>query len=1094
MKTRGILLKAFALLLILSPALRAADALAAGFANPPAQTKPWCYWYWISDNISKEGLTKDIEAMARIGIGEALIGNIFLDNQPAGRIKVLTEEWWQLVEHAIREGGRTGVNLGVFNCPGWSQSGGPWITPEQTMRYVVSSEIRVTGPKRFSAKLVAPNRQFQDIAVLAFPAPQDDNDTLAARSPRVTIAPLVAGAAAEKLVDGDLTNAVRLAGGPAARIAPVTVDITLAAPLTARSIQIYPTESAFGAECDLQAQDAAGEFKSVRKFKCDRSNPAIGTGFMPLGPVTVSFRATTSRHFRLVFSKFFGRGQQAELAEINLSGAARLEAYIEKQLAKMHPTPLPLADTYVWPTQAEPESAAFTVPAAAVRDLSAQLAADGTLTWEVPAGDWIVQRTGMTPTGMENSPASPEGKGLEVDKMNRELAQTHFDAFVGQLLKRMPAAERKALTRVIADSYEMGSQNWTDGMAKSFRQQYGYEPKPWLPVLSGRIVGSATQSERFLWDLRRMVADRVATDYVGGLNAAAKAHGLGLWLENYGHWGFPGEFLKYGGQSDRIGGEFWVTGELGSIECRAASSAANTYGKPFVSAESFTGGPPFQSAPSSLKVRGDWSFCEGINHVVLHVMIHQPDADRVPGINAPWGTEFNRHNTWFEQSKAWVNYERRSCWLLQQGWRVADVAYFIGEDAPKMTGGRNPALPPGRDFDYINAEVIEKHLSVRDGLLTLPHGTSYRVLVLPGQATMRPGVLRKIRDLVRAGATVVGPAPTRSPSMQGYPTCDDEVRQLATELWGGPMVPPSGERNVGKGKIVWGRSLEDVLAASGSPADLEFRPEAADAKLLFTHRRSAEAEIYFLSNQQDRTEKVGCVFRVAGRQPELWDAVSGERRDLPEWRVEGNRTTVPLEFAGRQSWFVVFRQPAAPAARPGSNFPAMTTLAAITGEWEVSFDPKWGGPAKVAFASPSDWSKHNIPGIKFYSGRAVYRKTFDYAPGSAGAGVVGRVLLDLGAVRDVAVVRVNGREVGTLWIAPWQVDVSTVLKPGANTLEIEVINPWNNRLVGDLALLPAERRTFLSLATVKANAPLLPAGLLGPVTLRTTTRPPSLRP
>ena len=383
---------------------------------------------------------------------------------------------------------------------------------------------------------------------------------------------------------------------------------------------------------------------------------------------------------------------------------------------------------------------------------------------------------------------------------------------------------------------------------------------------------------------------------------------------------------------------------------------------------------------------------------------------------------------------------------------------------------------------------------MRDGLLTLPHGTSYRVLVLPGQATMRPGVLRKIRDLVRAGATVVGPAPTRSPSMQGYPTCDDEVRQLATELWGGPMVPPSGERNVGKGKIVWGRSLEDVLAASGSPADLEFRPEAADAKLLFTHRRSAEAEIYFLSNQQDRTEKVGCVFRVAGRQPELWDAVSGERRDLPEWRVEGNRTTVPLEFAGRQSWFVVFRQPAAPAARPGSNFPAMTTLAAITGEWEVSFDPKWGGPAKVAFASPSDWSKHNIPGIKFYSGRAVYRKTFDYAPGSAGAGVVGRVLLDLGAVRDVAVVRVNGREVGTLWIAPWQVDVSTVLKPGANTLEIEVINPWNNRLVGDLALLPAERRTFLSLATVKANAPLLPAGLLGPVTLRTTTRPPSLRP
>lgn len=1065
------------------PALRAADLLAEGFARPPAQTKPWCYWYWISDNISKEGLTKDLEAMARVGIGEALIGNIFLDNQPAGQIKVLTEEWWQLVEHAIREGGRTGVNIGLFNCPGWSQSGGPWIKPSQTMRHVVSTEVRVTGPKHFAAKLVAPEEHFQDIAVLAFPAPQDDADTLAARSARVTISPAAPGG--EKLADGDLATSVIfpvVTAGP--KKAPFAVDIEVDAPLTARCLQIFPAEEAFGADAEVLAADSTGKLQTVRKFKCDRSNLSINVGPMPRGPVTVSLPATTSRHFRLVFSNFFGRGKKVELAEIKLSGAARLEAYVEKQLGKMHPTPLPLADTYVWPTQPEPDSAKLTVPIDAVRDLTTQLAADGTLTWDVPAGEWIVQRIGMAPTGMKNSPASPEGKGFEVDKMNRRLAQQHFDAFIGQLLKRMPAADRKAFTRVIADSYEMGSQNWTDGLAENFRQHFGYDPKPWLPVLSGRLVGSASQSERFLWDLRRLVADRVATDYVGGMNAAAKAAGLGLWLENYGHWGFPGEFLKYGGQSDRIGGEFWVTGDLGSIECRAASSAANTYGKPFVSAESFTGGPPFQNAPGALKARGDWSFCEGINHAVLHVMIQQPSDDKIPGINAPWGTEFNRHNTWFEQSRAWMDYERRSCWLLQQGWRVADVAYFIGEDAPKMTGGRVPELPPGRDFDYINAEVIEQSLRVQNGRLVLPHGVSYQVLVLPRQTTMRPAVLRKIGDLVRAGAIVLGEPPTHSPSMQDFPRADEQVRTLATEIWGGASVGPRGERAFGQGRVSWGQSLPEVFARLRSPADIEFRGAAGDVRLLSTHRRSAEAEIYFVSNQKDRAERVDCVFRVAGRQPELWDAVSGDRRDLAGWQVENGRTIVPLEFVGLQSWFVVFRRPAAPPSRPGRNFSPTTTLATLGGDWAVSFDPRWGGPAKTTFASLSDWTKHGDPGVRYYSGRAVYQKTFDYTPSAAGASAGGRVWLDLGEVRDVAVVRVNGREVATLWIAPWRVDVTAALQPGANTLEVEVINPWNNRLVGDLALPPAQRRTSLSLATVKARAPLIPAGLLGPVTLQ----------
>jgi hypothetical protein len=728
--------KALALLLVLPFGLLAAAAtpepptsLEAGFAQPPARTKPWCYWYWISDNISRDGLTRDLEAMARVGIGEAFVGNVFLDDVPAGTTKVLTPEWWALVEHAIREAGRVGVDLGLFNCPGWSQSGGPWIRPEQSMRHLVHSETRVVGPRPFEARLPVPKEPFQDVALVAFPAPSHDHESLRALSPTVTVTPSAPGA--ERLLDGDTGTEFRFPAGAASGSSTFALDLAVTEPFTARSLQLTPGTEPFGAECELLAADETGAFRSVRRFRADRSNMSLGVGFLPRGPVAVSFPATTATRFRLVFTGTFAGGSRPSLAEIELSGAAGLEAYVEKQLGKMHPTPLPMWDTYLWRTQAEPDTAQALVPRDRVLDLTPHLGADGTLKWEVPPGDWVIQRVGMAPTGMRNAPASPEGQGLEVDKMNRTLARSHFDAFIGEVVRRLPAADLKAFRHVVADSYEMGSQNWTDGFGDAFRRRYGYDPVPWLPVLGGRLVGSADASERFLWDLRRLVADRVATDYVGGLREACRAHGLELWLENYGHWGFPGEFLQYGGESDRVGGEYWVTGDLGSIECRAAASCANTYGKPFVSAESFTGGPAFRNAPRALAARGNWAFCEGVNHFVLHVYIHQPWEDRAPGINTWFGTEFNRHNTWFDRSRSWIDYLRRCCWLLQQGNRVADVAYFIGEDAPKMTGPRTPDLPPGRDFDFINAEVIETRLAVRDGTFTLPHGTTYQILVLP---------------------------------------------------------------------------------------------------------------------------------------------------------------------------------------------------------------------------------------------------------------------------------------------------------------------------------------------------------------------------
>ena len=832
--------------------MSADDDLATRFANPPDSTKPRCYWYWMDGHITREGITKDLEAMRRVGIGEGYIGVISgqSGSRPNPDPKALTGPWWGNIEHAIREGGRLGVDIGLFNSPGWSQSGGPWVKPEQAMRYVVQTETRLKGPQHFEGKLPAPSGSFQDFAVLAFPVPAGEGEQakITARTPEM-------------------------------------VSFEMPAPFTARSLTVRPA-GATNVTAELQASDDGKQFRTVKKFKVDRHNLGINVGPVPLAPVVASFPAVTARFFRLNFAPACKNG------EIELSSAARLELFADKALMKMFQAPLPPFDFYTWPAPAEPELPELAVRPETVLNLSKMLAPDGTLRWEVPAGDWLVLRTAMAPTGTKNSPAPAEATGLEVDKMNRIALKSHFDAYVGELLKRMPAAERKAWKHVVADSYEMGPQNWTDGFGADFQQRYGYDPLRFLPVLTGRIVGSAEQSDRFLWDLRRLVADRVAQDYVGGLRDLCREHGLKMWLENYGHWGFPAEFLQYGGQCDEVSGEFWVTGDLGGVELRDAASAAHIYDKPIVWAEAFTGGPAFLNTPRELKARGDWAFCEGINQFVLHVYIHQPWEDRKPGINAWFGTEFNRHNTWFDCSKPWVDYLRRCSVMLQAGKHVADVAYFIGEDAPKMAGSRQPEMPPGHDYDYINAEVIENRLEVKNGRFVLPDGMSYRLLVLPQSATMRPALLKKLSALVKAGGTVLGSAPERSPSLQDFPACDAEVRKLAADLWGG-------------GRVMQGIGLEEAFRRLNVTADV-----VVPGGILWKHRRDGDTDIYFLSNQKAHSRMETVSFRVKERAPELWYPDSGRIERPAVYDCAGEVVSLPIQFDSHGSVFVVFRQPA----------------------------------------------------------------------------------------------------------------------------------------------------------------------------------------
>ena len=1048
------------------------EALASGFVTPPDSIQTSVYWYWISNNISKEGVIKDLESMKKAGINRAFIGNIGQDDVPYGNVKMLSEEWWDILHAALKKATELDIEIGIFNSPGWSQSGGPWVKADQAMRYLASSETRAKGPQKFNAKLVQPTDSFQDVRVIAYPVPKDDQLTLNASNGTITSTPKVADLT--KITDGDQKSGIAIPKG-----GEITIDLKANAPFTARSLTVKPTEHPLGAQGELQVKEG-DNYRTLSKFDINRTNTALNVGFDQFAPVVVSIPATTGTDFRVIIK---GANAGSGLAEVALAAAPRVERFSEKTLAKMHPTPLPYWKDYQWPVQPAVEDAALMVDPAKVQDISQYLAADGTLTWDVPEGEWVILRMGMTPTGTTNSPAAPEATGYETDKMSREHIASHFDAHMGEILRRIPAEDRKTFKVVVQDSYETGGQNFTDGMIEEFKTRYGYDPTPYLPVYNGIVVGSEEASDRFLWDVRRMIADKVAYDYVGGLRDVSHQHGLHTWLENYGHWGFPGEFLMYGGQSDEIGGEFWSEGELGDIENRAASSCGHIYGKTKISAESNTcAGNSYARYPGVIKQRGDRFFAEGINNTLLHVYITQPD-DRLPGVNAWFGNEFNRHNTWFSQIDNYLTYLKRANFMLQQGLNVADAAYFIGEDAPKMTGIVDPALPTGYQFDYMNAEVIEKYMDVKDGKITLPHGTQYRILVLPKLETMRPELLAKIKELIEKGAVVMGPAPSRSPSLQNQPAADQQVKAMAAEIWGDVDGVNVKSRKLGKGMILNGMTMEEAFATIDCIPDLNI-PEGAPVH--YGHRTLDNAEIYFVSNQSDETIVVTPEFRVTGMQPELCAPTTGVIRKLPAYEQKQGATAVPLEMAPYESMFIVFKDKAGAASSTdvAANFPVPAQIADLKGPWTVDFADKVRGPQEpVVFESLTDWSTNADDKIKYYSGTATYKTNFklDKAPTDE------NILINLNDFVAMARVKVNGQDAGGVWTAPYELDITDFVKEGDNELEIEVVNTWVNRLIGDQKLPEAQRTTWTPCSPWTADSPLQKAGLMGPVVIESVT-------
>lgn len=1069
--TRAFLAGASALLM----GCAAADKREAEFVTPPSSVQTGTYWYWIEGNISKEGVEKDLEAMKAAGINRAFVANIggagTGDPNSQYKVEFMSDEWWNITRAALKKATELGIDIGMFNSPGWSQSGGPWIKAGQTMRYLNSSRTVVKGPGRVTVKLPQPADEFQDVKVVAFPNPTPAGTVLTTANASITAVPSMGDLTA--LTDGDNSTDVRFATN-----GEYIIEINPQDWFTARSIVVRPAPASINTDVELQAMDADGRYQTVSRFNINRTRDWKKVGFDPYADVAMSFDPVKSDSYRVVFRSV---GAGAGIAELALSSVPRVERYKEKSLAKLFQSEVPAWDEYLWREQPQADDRSMAVQPGQVIDLSDKMTADGTLTWDVPEGEWTVLRTGMTPTGVVNEPACPDATGYEVDKLSRKHAEEHFDAYIGEILRRIPADERKSFKLLVQDSYEVGGQNFTDDMIPVFKERYGYDPVPYLPVLSGVVVGSQHDSDAFLWDLRRLVADKISYDYVGGSREVAHKHGLTTWLENYGHWGFPGEFLQYGGQADEVGGEFWADPPLGDIENRLATSCAHIYGKKLTSSETSTSaGPSFVRTPSSLKQRMDRFFTYGVNNTVLHLYISQPSEDRLPGSNAWFGTEFNRNNTWFKYMDLYTQYIKRCNYMMRQGWYQADVAYFIGEDAPRMVGIMEPWIPAGYQFEHMNAEVIMRDMTVKDGMLTLPHGVQFKVLVLPRRLkTMRPELLEKIERLILDGAIVMGPAPERSPSLQNQPEADRRVKEMAARIWGDVDGVNVKQRRYGKGMICDGLDFETLFAQLGYVPDCKV-PDGMN--VYQGHQKDGDTDIYILSNQDNRALTMDVAFRVTGKQPELWDPVTGVIRKLPAFRQEEKTTVVPMRLDKNECVFVVFRKKGEPAATTlEANYPAPLRTQEVKDEWNVAFESAFKTPSPVRMTTLDNLSDNANDSIRYFSGTAIYTTTVNLDRAGRGE----HMFMAFDNVGTMAKVYINGKYAGGVWTAPYRLDVTDFVKNGRNDVKVEVVNTWVNRIVGDMNLPENQRDIYLYVNHLNAKTPLPPSGIIGKVKFET---------
>ncbi len=746
------------------------------------------------------------------------------------------------------------------------------------------------------------------------------------------------------------------------------------------------------------------------------------------------------------------------------------------------------------------EEQAYRVDQKEIINLSAMMDAEGKLDWEAPARDWVILRIGYTCTPSHVSTSSNDWQGSVLDYMSIEAFDFYWQDVVEPIFEAAGEHVGNTLKYMETDSWECGGMNWTDKFGEEFMHYRGYDLLTYLPIVAGYVVDDLETSNAFLADFRKTLADLVAYNHYARFQEYAHQYGMGIQPESAGPHAGPMDGIKNYGFSDIMMSEFWSPSPHrpapnNRFFLKQASSAAHIYGKKIVGAESFTTiGPHWNDELwHDQKSSFDHEICAGLNRMYFHTFTCSPPEMGLPGQEYFAGTHVNPQVTWWNQSGAFIDYMHRIQSVVQEGKFVTDVLYYYGDHVPNVFPFKHsdPAgVMPGFDYDVCD-ETIFLQLEVEDGKIVVPGGLEYRVLVLPDHRVLSLAVLEKLEELVQDGATVLGHRPEKQISLVGGKEAKNTFGELSALIWG-EAGTESGEQSYGKGKVVWGHSAREYLTSQNIPLDFDILENDSKTDFDYIHYTLGGRDIYFVTNQTTQRQKIVARFRVSGKQAELWDPLTGDIREAMAFTQKDGLTTVPLTLEPYGAVLVVFNEKIA-SDEQGTvqrNYSDFETLAEISGEWTIHFDPQWGGPGSVLFPELMDWTKHSDEGIKYYSGAAVYKKSFTL---ESELRKENRYFLQLGSVKDVGIaeVKINGTYKGVVWTSPFRVEISKELQVGENTLEIKVVNSWFNRVAGDQMFPDRKPYTYTNIDLKHdfrgrpiEEIPLETSGLLGPVTVQ----------
>ena len=1033
------------------------------FVKPDRVHFPETWFHYIGGNVSHEGITADLEAIASAGIsGVQLFHGQFGGQWPAttSDIQCLSENWDAAVRHTAEESKRLGLRFSMQNCPGWAMSGGPWIKPENAMRTIVYSRTDITGKDiKTSLPIPQPNkeewRDYRDITVLAFPTPEGD-----------TGQPLewtqVKGDGTfpwREIMEGKKTY---VGFPPAKNGEPHWVEVKFKHPSTIRAIELPGVQSlnhAMSFEPNLHVKAYALLADGTKKSIINADLPP--SSWQDHHPITFACpEVADAVGCRVELNNKYGISMNA----IKFWSAARKNSW-ESEAA--------------WNLRAYERTADDIVqnPAAylaqdKIMDISQYMTADGQLAWTAPTEEtWTILRIGHVNEGRKNSPAPPAGTGWECDKLSTEGPEAHFAGYIGRLTNG--ALQGGMLNGMLLDSWECYSQTWTLKMEDEFNERMGYELRTWLPSIFGYVIDNPETTSRFLHDWRSVVGDLFANKFYRRMAELGHEQGLTVVYETAGGDVFPADFMEYFKYADFPMCEFWhpyTTGYVGSLNfkpIKPTASAARMYGKPRVAAESFTSFDlHWNEHFEFLKDYADYHFIEGVTHNVFHTYTHNPQIGFLPpgtSMGSKIGTPFLRGQTWWPYMKEFTTYLARCSYLLERGQSVSDVLWYIGDEISHKPDQEYP-FPAGYKYDYCNPDVLLNRLSVKDGLVVTPEGLSYKFIWIPENKRMLPETLEKLHALLEQGAIVVANAPQRIATLVGGEEAQARFEENVKAIWG--KAADGSITTIGKGRLLAGVTIEKAIEMLGLKQDV-----IGDVRWL--HRQVKGADWYFITPEKQQAFQGKVSFRAQGAA-ELWNPVTGEITPLNVER-QGEYASIELDMPKAGSCFVIFNHN---KKQQKVEKVELSNIQSIDNKWTVQFPEGWGAPAELEIETLAPWCE--LPMSKegqAFSGTATYTTTFNWSDESK------EVVLDLGKVSMIAEVFVNDQKVRTLWCTPYAADITPYVKPGENKLQVKVTSTWFNRLAFDASLPEAERKTW-TIEGPKADAKLKEYGLLGPVNLK----------